>query len=244
MDRRAFLATSGVGLLAGCLGGEQQDGPDEDGPSNRISDPDARAHPLRGISLSPRSYEEADFNEFFELVEQAGLDVRWAGSWTDLESEEGAPSVVCSLAEQYGYHPIIETGVYSVDDGELFRPLDEAGQTDFLDTLIAFASEWQPPFLGIGVEVNIHAEEQPEEFETFVSLYDEVYDAIKTVTVGTQVYPVFQLEWMRGLRGGIFGGENDAAQAQWDLLERFPKRDLVAFTSYPDLVFERLGRHT
>lgn len=36
---------------------------------------------------------------------------------------------------------------------------------------------------------------------------------------------------MKGLQGGLFGGFNDAAQAQWQLIDRFPKADFIAFTT-------------
>lgn len=248
MNRRAFLAASGAGLLGGCTSGESGTG--DTTPTSDTAEPTAVAtdetttvetedgEPLRGVSLSPRSYSDDEFTEFFELVQGTDLAVRWAGDWQALSTDDGAPSVVCTLAEQYGYQPIIETGVYSVDDGELFQPLDEAGQTAFVEAVSDFAAEWEPPYVGIGVEVNLHAEDEPEQFETFVSLFAEAYDAIKDAAPSTQVYTGFQLEWMRGLRGGVFGGENDPEQAQWDLIDRFPKTDLVAFTSYPGLVFE------
>ncbi|ELZ82694.1 hypothetical protein C453_16453 [Haloferax elongans ATCC BAA-1513] len=257
MNRRAFLAASGLGLLGGCASRESDTNGTEttaataeqtavatDKSATVATDESTAAEaggetPFRGVSLSPRSYSDDEFTEFFEHVRETDLAVRWAGNWQDLAADEGAPAVVCTLAEQYGYQPIIETGVYSVDAGELFQPLDEAGQAAFVETVSDFAAEWKPPYFGIGVEVNLHAEDEPEQFETFVSLFADTYDAIKDASPSTQVYTGFQLEWMRGLRGGVFGGENDASQAQWDLLDRFPKADLVAFTSYPDLVFER-----
>jgi len=42
---------------------------------------------------------------------------------------------------------------------------------------------------------------------------------------------------MRGLGGGLFGGVNDDSRSQLSLLDDFPDADLLAFTTYPCLVF-------
>lgn len=249
MNRRAFLAATAAAAAAGCGGGggeetttattatTQPTTTAESTTTTAERTTTAPAGTLRGVSLSPRSYEGDDFTAFFELVREAGLHVRWAGDWADLGTEGGAPSVVVSLAEQYGYEPIIETGVYSVNNGEMFRPLDgETGQ-EFVETLADFAGRTGVPYLGVGVEVNAHFDEDPEGFETFVGLFAEVYDAVKAASPETRVYPGFQLEWTKGLRGGLFGGENDPDAAQWDLVDRFPMADLLAFTTYPGLIY-------
>ncbi len=42
---------------------------------------------------------------------------------------------------------------------------------------------------------------------------------------------------MKGLNGGLFGKANDPSLSQWNLLDRFPKMDLAAFTTYPGLIY-------
>jgi len=69
-------------------------------------------------------------------------------------------------------------------------------------------------------------------------LFDETYDAVKAASPKTKVFTVFQLERMKGLHGGLWGGADDLAKDEWALLERFPKADLVGFTTYPGLVFK------
>jgi hypothetical protein len=36
----------------------------------------------------------------------------------------------------------------------------------------------------------------------------------------------------------LFGGVNDPAEADWDLLGRFPDADLISFTTYPTLIYQ------
>jgi hypothetical protein len=85
--------------------------------------------------------------------------------------------------------------------------------------------------------VNTLYEKSPQDFEIFTRLFDDTCDAVKAASPGTKVFTVFQLERMKGLQGGLFGGVNDPGLAQWGLLDRFPKADLIAFTTYPGLVF-------
>ncbi len=43
---------------------------------------------------------------------------------------------------------------------------------------------------------------------------------------------------MKGLSGGLFGGENNPNKAQWHLLDKFSKSDIIAFTTYPGLIYK------
>ena len=56
---------------------------------------------LRGVSLSPRSFEGPDFANFFEKAQQAGGVLTWAGDWWGLVDEEGAAHVVTKLVLHY-----------------------------------------------------------------------------------------------------------------------------------------------
>lgn len=192
---------------------------------------------LKGVSLSPRSFESADFTEFFEKARQAGSIVSWAGDWNELSNtQNGGPTVVASLADTYT--PMIETQFFTQSSGQLLRPLDDATKQSYKSSAANFAERYKPEYMGFGIEINILSAKSPEDFEKFVSLYNEVYDAVKTKSPNTKIFTIFQLEKMKGLDGGLFGGTNDPAKAQWSLLERFPKSDIIAFTTYPGLIYK------
>ena len=42
---------------------------------------------------------------------------------------------------------------------------------------------------------------------------------------------------MKGLDGGLFGGANNASDNEWFLLDQFTNSDLIAFTTYPGLIY-------
>jgi hypothetical protein len=101
-----------------------------------------------------------------------------------------------------------------------------------------FAQRERPPYFGLGIEINMLYETMPEEFEKLVTLFDRAVQAVKEVSPETQVYTTFQLERMHGLAGGLWGGVNDPSTARWDLIDRFPRADFIAFTTYPGLNYQ------
>ena len=194
---------------------------------------------LKGVSLSPKSFQSADFTDFFEKANQAGEIVSWAGDWNELaDINSGGPKVVAELAATYSYIPLVEAQFFTQSSGQLLRPLDEATRLSYKNCAAAFAEKYRPKYLALGIEVNILYEKSPADFEAFVSFYAEVYDAVKAVSPDTKVFTIFQLEKMKGLGGGLFGGTNDTSKAQWTLLDRFPKSDIIAFTTYPGLIYK------
>ena len=106
----------GIILISGCTQKNTQD-----------LDSKQKSQTLKGISLSPKSFESADFTDFFEKAKQTGDIVSWAGDWNELSNvQSGGPTVVASLANVYGYIPIIEAQFFTQSSGMLIRPLDNA----------------------------------------------------------------------------------------------------------------------
>ncbi|MEW6036457.1 MAG: hypothetical protein AB1529_07640 [Candidatus Micrarchaeota archaeon] len=190
------------------------------------------------MSLSPKSFQPADFTDFFEKANRAGSVVTWAGDWNELGSENGGPKVVAGLASTYNYTPVVIVTFFTQSDGKLLRPLDEDTKRKYKEGAVAYAEKYKPEYLGLGIEVNMLYEKSPEDFDSFAQFYSEVYDAVKEKSPGTKVFTVFQLEKIKGLGGGLFGGASDPSKSEWGLLDRFPDSDLVAFTTYPGLVYK------
>lgn len=191
------------------------------------------SRPFVGFSLSPRSYDESGFDEFFATAPEAGSLVAWVGAWTDLD--EGG-TLVTGLADEHGYVPVVVTG-FPTEDG--LRVLPEDGEA-LVETVAGFVAQNPVPYLGFGVEINAFLwEKAPDDFERYVDLFARVSDAVHEVSPETKVFPGFQLERLRGLKGGLFGDE--PTEPEWELLERFPSADAIGFTTYPGLVFTDPG---
>ncbi|MDX1535836.1 MAG: hypothetical protein R3346_03690 [Candidatus Spechtbacterales bacterium] len=187
----------------------------------------------KGIGLSPKSFNGADFRQFFSKASKGSSIILWGGTWESLGAENSAPRVVLELQEDYRHSSAIvvdvpsETLAAQVD----LRPL--------LEDAAAFAEEYKPAYMGLGNEVNFYYDFSPEEYEFRMQFYRDAYDMIKEVSPDTQVFTVFQLESMKGMQGGLFGGENNPTRlSQWDLLEDAEVFDFIAFTSYPGLVYK------
>jgi hypothetical protein len=190
--------------------------------------------PLKGVSVSPKSFEPYDFQHFLQMVEETQDVLLWVGDWMEVY-DEGAPKTFTELGQLYDYTPIIEVGHYIQDTGELFRPFGDYRQV-YLESTIEFVSRYRPPYFGIGVETNIFARKNPEAFEEFVPFYNQVYDEIKKASPNTKVFTVFQLETMKGLDMW----EIQENEPHWGMIDRF-KHDIVAFTTYPGLFYRNVS---
>jgi hypothetical protein len=205
----AFIAVAcGGGSSAGPAtpaGTAVTTGPAASGPSSAPAT-------LYGVSLSPRSFQGDGFTSFFDDAKQVGEVVGWYGDWAQLGDKSASPAAVAQLASRYGYTPLFIANLYDEQTGVL-RPLDAANLQAYKDAAAAFARQYKPAYLGFGIEVNVLWERWPDDFEKFVNLFSETYDIVKAASPQTRVFTVFQLERMKGLQGGLFGGKNDATQA-------------------------------
>jgi len=225
-----------AGYAALNRGGEKPptDGAETEPPPQEEPPTETRT-PLKGVSLSPRSYSEADFTGFFEKALEAGHVVTWAGDWGYLVNGT-APVVVTELADVYKYEPVILV-TYMDQSAGTSHPLTEETREAYLDAVGDYAAEYKPTYIGVGIEVNAVYMQSEETYMEFKGFFPQVCGVIKEASPGTQVFTVFQLEQIKGLGGGLFGGVNDESRNQWSLLDDFPDTDLLAFTTYPCLVF-------
>jgi len=204
-----------------------------------ITQADQPDGPRRGFSLSPQAFTEDGINRFMELSVQGGTLLEWVGDGFEWHPDTpGGPRIVQTLAEEHGLEPITVGGWARTEDGSLIRPLTEENVTTYVEAARAFAVAHQPTYMGFGVEIDTHHREAPEHWEDSTDLFAQVARAIHEASPDTMVFTVFQLERLRGMRGGLFGGENDESQNDWDLVDDFPDADFFAFSTYPGLVFE------
>lgn len=212
-------------------------------PRTNDSQPQAttsqRPTKFRGVSFSPKSSGAEDFTAFFSEAALVGNALTWAGDWSELTKGSGAPFTIAKLGKQYDYEPIVLVGTH-IGGKELkpSRELNNETKQLYIKAVKDFSKNYQPHYFVMGVEVNRVYEQDPQGFDFFVSLFSDATKEIKKVSKNTKVVTVFQLEKIKGLSGGLYGGTNDLAKNQWFLLERFPDADLIGFTTYPFLIYK------
>lgn len=227
---RWLLVLAAVTVAVACAQAEPELGePDESASRNGEVGLAARRY---GVALSPRSYTEDGMAEFLEHIVEAGQLLSHAGDWRHLESSDAPFDVVVELARSHGLDPVVVVSASSA--GQMLRAFDDDELAGFVAALTRFVDERRPPVLGIGNEINMLATDDPAGFERWVAAWPVLVDAVRQVAPDTKVVPVFQYEWLLGLRGGVFGRET--TEPQWDLLDRFPDADAIGVTSFPGLV--------
>jgi len=193
---------------------------------------------LVGVGLSPRSAQPFDIIDFFKTAKGAGNTVVWAGDWKEFEYARGFPTLLAEQCYQNGLTAVIEVTAFDQSGGKLLRNLDEKTQQKYVAGAADFASKYQPCYLGLGVDTDALYTRSAADFNKFVKLFDRTYGAVKAVSPGTKIFTTFGMEKMKGLNGGLYGGANDPSKNLWSLLDKFPRADLIAFDTYPGMIYK------
>jgi hypothetical protein len=105
----------------------------------------------------------------------------------------------------------------------------------FKNYALRLVREFQPRYLGLASEINTYADSQPDDFLNYVTLYHEVYAAIKSEAPETSIFVTLQWEDLNS--AGIFS-EDSPGVIKWDIVEQFePDLDVYAISTYPYFAF-------
>ncbi len=108
----------------------------------------------------------------------------------------------------------------------------------FTNFALWITREFHPAYLGLASEINTYADAHPDDFVNYLSLYRQVYSAIKNESSETQVFVTFQWEDLNNLFAGAAEGRRPY-HISWDQVEAFePELDLWAISSYPFVAFQ------
>jgi hypothetical protein len=196
--------------------------------------------------LPPDGDLGAAYQRASENAEFAGI---WVGApdsgyWNLAEDLSGwwGDQFVEGLVRDNGMFPIINLSFIDrdTDSGSLILKVPESASFDSLSdpdfrdaykrAAIDAVKASSPRYLSLGNEVNRwyeqygSAADNPNGFQHFVSLYEEIYDAVKELSPQTVVFCVFSREIV-----------DEHREANLDVLDMFDpgKLDMLAFTSYP-----------
>jgi len=225
---------------------------EEAGPPTPASTPVTPRPFKMGLSSLPDDPSKAGYREAFNLAAENGeiILIQRAPPWeefltggvisaetTDLTREEKR------LADENGLE--IFAAIDPLDPADRTRlasPPEELADAGFGDprvrsAFIAYAQylalNLKPGYMALGMEVDLYEAARPDDFDNFVSLYFEAYDAVKDISPETLVFPTFQMEAIQNLLS-----PPGQALSRWHLMLRFePKVDILAVTTYPSFVF-------
>ena len=116
----------------------------------------------RGVSLSPEAYFTDEFLRFFQIASDSGEFISWVGDVANLEDTGSAPYLLYNVQNQFEFEPMIITGYFSQATGELHRELNEKNKHYMIETIVSYVTNYEPEYLGFGVEINIFAKTNPE----------------------------------------------------------------------------------
>ncbi|MGZ6346746.1 MAG: hypothetical protein ACXWNC_04135 [Anaerolineales bacterium] len=106
----------------------------------------------------------------------------------------------------------------------------------FSNYSLRIVREFHPKFLGLASEINTYNDAHPDDFQNYLSLYNEVYTQIKAEAPNTQVFVTFQWEELNNLIPSISQGAKYTVN--WGQVEQFePNLDVWAISSYPFVIF-------
>jgi len=238
-----------AGLVLAACGGEEQHAP----PALPSGTGQPRTFAM-GLSSFPPELTEESYASAFELAASVGevILIRRTPPWDELLTDAPFPSDCTAantqreieLAAEHGLDIFLAIDVADFSGGcnqeaTLPAELANAGFANerVRQALVTYAQyvalNYRPTYLAFGVDVNTFAEEGSEDFDQFLSIYNEAYDAVKGLSPETLVFPTFQLE-----RLDASLPPEGPRQPQWYLIPRFGTRlDLLAVSSYPSLAF-------
>ena len=239
-------------IVAAFLAAACQD-PDASGsprPGPEVVRPAAQGEPreLRlGLGVQPAAEtREAYVNTFATAARHADLvSIARVPPWEEFfpgagvsEETHALMRLERDLVRQYGLSLL-----FAIDptDGAVQRSRiagltgEDGGflRADVRDAFVAYgiyvATNYNPDYLAVGVEINMLRARAPEQFEGFLEAYARLYDAVKSIRPDLRVFPTFQLE-------DLLGTLTQPRPPQWEAIEAFGERlDALAISTYPYL---------
>lgn len=220
-------------------------------PTPRVESGPPRSY-LLGFSALPVTLDDQAYIEAFDLAALHGdlLLIQRAPAWDEflLEAEPSERLHDLALRELRAVEERELTLFYALDP---FDPADrgrlaalppgyEQADLSNPDLLAAFVDEarfvatnYEPAYLALGVEVNSTFERTPRQYSAYLEAYRAAYDAVKEVSPGTVVFVTFQYEQLLGVVPW-----EPARPPRWELLEDFSGRlDLMAIATFPSVTY-------
>lgn len=97
---------------------------------------------------------------------------------------------------------------------------------------------FHPRYLGLASEINTYMDFYPDDAQNFISLYNEIYAAVKAEAPDTKIFVTFQWDELNNMIPGV-PNRGQPNQTNWDQIKAFePNLDVWALSSYPSVIFK------
>ncbi len=191
-----------------------------------------------GLVPTPRNSPNSSFEEIVAAYEETGriaeICMIWVRDQGIGEYELLKKNRVIEAARNYGLKVFVtlnfatikkvEGGLKYVIDAPQGIPAnlsDPVFRSRWVEEARNIASEFKPEYFSLGNEINDFFYLNPDEFNSYLSLFEEAKTAIKSVSPHTKVLVVFSYNHL-------------VENGQWNMLEEFnDKVDLIGLTTYP-----------
>lgn len=176
-------------------------------------------------------------------------NVPWEDFQAGIAGESGSRDNLRNLAilaKAHGLGTIVVVDPLNGLDRKQFFGLPESWEPSFSNPDVRSAMsnfalwvvrELKPKYLGLSSEINTYLATHPDDAASYMSLYREIYSAIKAEAPDTLVFVTFQWELVNDASLANFEA-GIAPEPDWGQIERFePSLDVWAISSYPFVAF-------
>jgi hypothetical protein len=191
-----------------------------------------------GMVPIPKSVPDTTFEDITAAYEETGnlgeVTMIWGSPGGIGLYEKLKKNRVVTAVRVYGLKPVITINFHTIKqvqgeglkliidapEGVIAEVSDPEFRKLWVNEAENIAREFKPEYFSLGNEINDYFHFNPDDLEDYLTLFDEVYGAIKQVSPDTQVMVVFSYTHLI---------DND----QWDLFDKFSKVDIFGLTTYP-----------
>ena len=197
---------------------------------------DSRDFLVGTAGLIPPHFPESSEEDYLEYLAEVPYTGELLGVYTDWAGSDVIDTIQFAVTYAEGLEPVVALGFdfEIVDDTYFSRNLP-----GIRNTVREVLDHFDLDYLVFGIEVNrLVPEVSQAAFLDYVAAYREIYDLVKIISPETKVFPILQLEYLKG--AALLSGLE--FEPQWEVLDLFEgKMDLVGLTIYPFLEYTCLS---
>jgi len=197
------------------------------------------ANPLSGQEMQDPYIQTAEYAEF-ATIWSVGVGAEGFWEYSDKLKSSVGKTILNDFIRGNDLFPFIQFSFIDKKDGNLILKTpetlpnatlsDQTWRTLYKQSILEMVQTAKPLYISVGNEINRWYElygmdeENPNGFQHFISLYEEIYSEVKALSPKTQVCCVFSREIVSELR-----------EADLSVLSLFKSEtlDLLLFTTYP-----------